>query len=67
MAAPQAWAIAGIVHLGPGPQLYGQGGDPTSPHSAGQLPLYAAWACKPTCLNRPDLQGHVESVTRLRP
>jgi penicillin amidase len=42
-----------IVHLGPGPMLYGQNvvapgqsGDPFSPHFSDQLPLYASWAYK---------------------
>ena len=63
-----------IVHLGPGPELYGQNvvapgqsGDPFSPHFADQLPLYATWTYKPMRLNRADLNGTIESVTRLRP
>jgi penicillin amidase len=63
-----------IVHLGPGPKLYGenvvapgQSGDPSSPHFADQLALYATWTYKPMRLNRADLNGHIESVTKLRP
>ena len=63
-----------IVHLGPGPELYGQNvvapgqsGDPFSPHFSDQLSLYATWTYKPMRLNRADLEGHIESVTKLRP
>jgi len=63
-----------IVHLGPGPELYGmnviapgQSGDPFSPHFADQLSLYATWAYKPMRLNRTDLRGNIESITRLNP
>jgi penicillin amidase len=61
-----------IVHLGKGPHLYGenvvspgQSGDPFSPHFADQLALYATWAYKPMVLDRQDLKGHTESVTKL--
>jgi penicillin amidase len=63
-----------IVHLGPGPELYGenvvapgQSGDLRSPHFGDQLELYATWTYKPMRLNRADLEGYIESVTRLRP
>ncbi len=61
-----------IVHLGMGPHLYGenvispgQSGDPASPHFADQLELYATWTYKPMRLDREDLIGNTESVTRL--
>jgi len=63
-----------IVRLGPGRHLWGenvvapgQSGDPTSPHFADQLTLYATWRYKPMRLDLPDLTGHVVSTTRLRP
>jgi acyl-homoserine lactone acylase PvdQ len=61
-----------IVHLGKGPQMYGQNvvapgqsGVPTSPHFADQLPLYANWLYKPMRLNRQDLHGFVQSTITL--
>jgi penicillin amidase len=63
-----------IVHLGSGPELYGenvvapgQSGDPFGLHFADQLELYATWTYKPMRLNRADLVGHIESTTRLKP
>jgi penicillin amidase len=63
-----------IVHLGPGPELYGQNvvspgqsGDPVSPHFEDQLMLYATWAYKPMRLNRLDLKGVIESTVVLKP
>jgi penicillin amidase len=43
----------------------GQSGDPTSPHFADQLPLYATWRYKDMRLTLADLVGHTESVTQL--
>lgn len=61
-----------LVHLGKGPELYGenviapgQSGDPFSPHFADQLPLYANWTYKPMRLDRQDLRGYTTSITRL--
>jgi acyl-homoserine lactone acylase PvdQ len=61
-----------IVHLGKGPHLYGQNvispgqsGDPFNAHFADQLALYATWNYKPMVLDRRDLKGHTESVTKL--
>jgi penicillin amidase len=61
-----------LVHLGEGRDLHarnviapGQSGDYRSPHFADQLPLYQGWTYKPMRLDRRDLEGHVESVTRL--
>jgi penicillin amidase len=61
-----------IVHLGKGPHLYGenvispgQNGDPFNAHFADQLALYATWNYKPMVLDRQDLKGHTESVTKL--
>jgi penicillin amidase len=61
-----------IVHLGKGPQMYGQNvvapgqsGDPGSVHFADQLPLYANWLYKPMRLNRQDLQGVIQSSITL--
>ncbi|MEA2058480.1 MAG: penicillin acylase family protein, partial [Actinomycetota bacterium] len=62
-----------IVHLGPGPHLWGQNvispgqsGDAFSPHFDDQLELYATWQYKPMRLTRNDLRGHTESTERLR-
>lgn len=44
----------------------GQSGDPTSPHFADQLPLYAQWRYKPMRLDRSDLNGHISSSIWLR-
>ncbi|MDH3500672.1 MAG: penicillin acylase family protein, partial [Acidimicrobiia bacterium] len=44
----------------------GQSGDPTSPHFADQLALYAGWEYKPMRLTKRSLRGHVESIVRLR-
>jgi acyl-homoserine lactone acylase PvdQ len=43
----------------------GQSGDPTSPHFADQLPLYASWTYKEMRLTKADLSGHTESVMEL--
>jgi penicillin amidase len=63
-----------IVHLGKGPQLYGenviapgQSGDPFSPHFADQLQLYATWTYKPMHLNRSDLVDYMDSMVKLNP
>jgi acyl-homoserine lactone acylase PvdQ len=63
-----------LVHLGHGNQLTarnvvapGQSGDPTSPHFADQLPLYANWLYKPMRLDQDDLAGHITSTTWLQP
>jgi penicillin amidase len=63
-----------IVHLGKGPELIGvnvvspgQSGDSFSPHFDDQLALYTAWTYKPMRLNRSDLIGYTESVTKLTP
>ncbi len=60
-----------IVHLGPkvwaeNVVAPGQSGEPTSPHFADQLELYATWTYKPMRLTRSDLRGHVESMMVLR-
>lgn len=60
-----------IVHLGrrtwaENVVAPGQSGEPTSPHFADQLELYATWTYKPMRLTRADLRGHVESVKVLR-
>ncbi len=44
----------------------GQSGDPTSPHFADQLELYATWTYKPMRLSKADLKGFIESTTVLR-
>jgi hypothetical protein len=61
-----------IVHLGKGPDLFGQNvvapgqsGLPTSPHFSDQLQLYATWTYKPMRLNRQDLLGFIESSITL--
>jgi penicillin amidase len=61
-----------IVHLGKGPDLFGQNvvapgqsGLPTSPHFSDQLQLYATWTYKPMRLDRRDLQGFIESSITL--
>jgi penicillin amidase len=61
-----------IIHLGPGPKLYGenvvapgQSGDPSSPHFADQWLLYANWSYKPMRMNEKDLKGFVESTVVL--
>ena len=61
-----------FVHLGMGPQLYGQNvvapgqsGVLFSPHFSDQLELYKTWTYKPMRLNRQDLQGHIESSITL--
>ena len=63
-----------LVHHAPGNQLFarnviapGQSGDPTSPHFADQLQLYATWQYKPMRLDRSDLVGHISSTTMLHP
>ena len=61
-----------LVHLGPGPKLYGenvvspgQSGDPSSPHFADQWLMYSTWSYKPMRLNEKDLKGFVESTVVL--
>jgi len=58
-----------LVHLGVGPELYGQNvvapgqsGLLSSPHFADQLDLYATWRYKPMRLDRRDLRHAVEST-----
>lgn len=43
----------------------GQSGEPSSPHFADQLPLYASWTYKEMRLTKADLKGHTESVVEL--
>ena len=62
-----------LVHLGTGPQLFGQNvvapgqsGNPFSPHFADQLELYATWRYKPMRLDREDVRDFTGSALTLR-
>ena len=62
-----------IIQHGPGQNFIGQSvlapgqsGDSASPHFDDQLDLYASWRYKPMRLKRSDLNGVIESVTKLK-
>jgi penicillin amidase len=63
-----------LIQHGPGQNFIGQSvlapgqsGDRASPHFSDQLDLYANWRYKPMRLKRSDLNGVIDSVSKLKP